>query len=338
VNANVRFIIVASLLLSAGGARAASSVTGLEGELLESDEVQKSRLSGQVTLATAVGQGTFISNKFADDPYIGQSLQASVAYNLKGILPIASNLILAQGLGLEYTEPDVTTGRRVDWSDTSLSLALPRLFKEKLTGISFGGSIGSSLPISYQSITYRKITSLSVGLNATRQLYGFTFIGGISAAHTFYGRDFSGLTAGQVSGTDHPYATCSAYLGNSEFCTGGYGTVAWSGLASLVATYDFTEKLQGGLQFRWQPAWRRMPATDQFTTTKVNPSSRAGDRSTGAIFAGYQLDDRFSLTALMATSGPTHTADGNGFRFPFFDTISPYNNITSYEIDVTGSF
>lgn len=344
MNANVaRWIVIAALLLPLG-ARAASSVTGLEGELLEGEKDEdRSPFSAVVTLGTQVGQGTFISNDYSDAPLFSNYVSAQGAYNLKDLLPVATTLTVSQVVSLEYTDPDVATGRRVDWTDTGLALTAPRLFKEPFTGISFGGSVGTTLPISMASLQHGKITATSLGITATRAIAGFTFIGSASGAYHFFTRAYQGLEADELESSDgEAFANCSPFFlaggSSQDLCTGGYGTLKASARLRLVADYAFTDKISGGLEFRWEPLWRRTPATDQYTSPYASDSGRGSDISTGVIYVGYAIDDRFSLTASSGSQGPTRTLDGNGFRFPFFDTISAANNITAFAIDLTGSF
>src|SRR5690606_1428200 len=71
VIANVtRWILVVALLAPAFAASARSSVTGLQGELIESEEEgdhRDWRLVG--TLGLTTGMGSFVSNQYADNPY-----------------------------------------------------------------------------------------------------------------------------------------------------------------------------------------------------------------------------------------------------------------------------
>lgn len=311
------------------------SVTAIaaEEEMASSD---RSPFSGSVGLGTRVGSGTFIADRYSDTPLVVQSLSLGGSYRLD-LLPFPSIVSVRQSFSFEYTQPQNRNGRKWDYSDTSISLMAPRLWRHEDTGLVFSAGLSASVPISFSSIAQRKYTTLSFGPSLSLPLDKFYFSLGGGLAKHFYKYSSRVNTQDDVSFGE----LLGAYCREGEvFCRGGPYFMSWSLSLSGTVAYSLTDELSASLSGGWGTGWTfDQGEPDEFSTTRVeNPGrSRRPDSMSFGVGASYLFSPLISMSAGINTSQSMRTMDQKGIRNPFF-TKYRRNNTTAFSLNLSAGF
>lgn len=312
------------------------------------EEKPEAKKPWKVSLSTdtSMGLGTFVSNPYSDNPLVVQSLMLSGSYSIKQ-LPLNPSVSLKQGLAYEYTQSDLDNGRKYDYADTRIGVSVGEIYKEPITEIALSGNFGLTLPISIASRATNKYTTLSLGANLARSIYGFDVSLGASGAKHLYKHTTVGIQPENAVASDGiRLAFCRA---GEVHCIGGDHVGNFGLLVGGGVGYKILEKLALSLDLRYAMGWRRPAPKDEFTSKETTVDgrpvaksardiTRTKDSVISSLSASYDLNDYLAFSLAMGTEGPVRTADSKSFRNPFFDTISPANNLTSFSVGATATY
>lgn len=296
------------------------------------------RLAGE--LDHTVGQGTFVNPAYYALATGTLALVPSYAFKLRSVKLSASASL---SLSWEYSLPDNLNGRRVDYSDLRFSLAAPVLYKEKWTGITVSPSIGATVPISLSSWNASTLTVLSGTLALARSFSRFDVGYRFAIARGFHGNPLIAQRASDA--TDAQGNRLCLFRPGETLCT-PFGTNTQLSLSNrLEASYQATQKLSVGLGLGLLNAFRypiSEEAVDAYTPRTVDSNGalvarQVGryDRLSASLSASYTLTDQLSLSGGVSTDGPPKTKDGQRFRFPFYDFVSPADNLTTFSVTLS---
>jgi hypothetical protein len=307
---------------------------------------EQARQSGfifAVGLDHSLGAGTFVdSSKYS---YMAGSLGLSAMYNFG----VGNTRLVASGTWralLEYTLPDVETGRRVSWVDARFGLAAPAFFRDtKLTGISVTPSIGVTIPSSPESWNAGLITNLSAGLTFTRSIKTVDFRAVLSGSHGFFTSTQNGVRASTARDTSgNLLMLCRP--GETICGFGGWNT-AWSMVAGGSVSWRLPANFVLYASYSYMRFWR-YAATDEVDayTAKAldkngNPVAKVGfgqgDRTMASFGGSYQLSQQYSLDLGVSTAQTPLTPTGQ-VRFPFLGLGTWADNTTTLFFSLTAAY
>lgn len=258
----------------------------------------------------------------------------------------------------EYTLPDDPTGRHWALFDTRLGLSAPALFREKaLTNIAFSPSFGLAIPTSLESWNSGFITSVSLGLTASRSISTVDFRASVSGSRAFYGQPYSGLRNPNVSGTGPtPHDTNGNLLvvcrPKELYCAASNNNLAWSAALSGSIQWRATGSFLLYAGYTYIYSWKDAATTDPgdpYTPKALdangNPVAQTGygrgDRTLTYFGGSYQLNEHYSLDLGVSTIQTPLFVDKDGVqrvRFPFLSFGSWADNATSLYFTLTAAY
>lgn len=317
-------------LAAAAPASAQTQAPGMaDGMVIESESPTASRFGGSVSTMLNIGSGTFVSDKFSDDPSVLQTLSLAPTMRIDEI-PGGGMLMLRQDFALEYTDPNNTTGRRWDYGDTLLALSAGSLWKEEHTGINLGATVSASLPISYVSRFTNKITSVNGGVNLSRGFGKFSLMLGLMATKNFYTDKTLGISKDMLE--DPSGISCEGE------CRGGGYLMNWRLASTLGGAYRFDDKWSANFSLSWAGGYRFESPDDEYTSQYAVPGAASMDIIGATLGANYQIDSRYSVSGGFATNQPLRHDDNKSLRFIFWDTTSPANNYSGLYLAAAATF
>ena len=145
---------VAWFLLVFGPVYAAAA----QGVTAQETKQERSDWSLNFGLSQVIGSGTFSHNEYvrSSSDYVGQSLNLGLAYRGLHLFEQPVTLSVRSSLDIEWTAPTHGGRRRLSLNDTRLSLHLPTLWREPLTGMELGFKTSLLLPTSISSYRVKK--------------------------------------------------------------------------------------------------------------------------------------------------------------------------------------
>ena len=211
----------------------------------EASEEEKKPWSVSLGVSHSAGSGTFVPTVYKNSlGHVGQSWSVGAGY---GFELFGQKLRAGIGFGtsVTLTKPQSSPSRRVNPSDTSLSLSAGSLYENELTGINLSGGLSMSLPTSYASLNGRKnYGGFSARLGLSRSFGGFNVSYGFSASHTLYESKVATNYTEVISNLN---STVCADTGDDVFrCFAGYANPFLGLNNSLSLGYNITDDLSIG--------------------------------------------------------------------------------------------
>jgi hypothetical protein len=302
-----------------------------------------------------IGAGTFVDAK------LYSSLSAFLTIIPQFLFGIGKQRLVASATirgSYEYTLPDTETGRRWSIGDVRVGVSAPALFREKaLTNIAFSPSVGLTLPTSLESWNAGMITSVSLGVTASRSVGTVDFRANVAGARAFFGQTTNGLRNPNVNGmgTDRrdTNGNLLAVCRQGElYCGLSNQNLAWSlsvgGQVQWRATGSFL--LYAG--YTYLHSWREGVTTDpedpfnpKALDSRGNPVAGVGygraDRSSAFVGGSYQLNEHYSLDLGINTIQTPLFIDKDGVqrvRFPFLSFGAWNDNSTSIYFTLSAAY
>lgn len=295
------------------------------------EQAAQSGFQVAVTLDHYLGAGTFV------DPKLYSSLSGQLTIAPQYLFSIGKQRLVASATlrgGYEYTLPDTETGRRWSLYDTRFGLSAPALFKEKaLTNISFSPSFGLVVPTSPESWNAGLITSLSLGVTASRSVGNVDFRASVSGARSIYGQAAAGYrnpvaVNGGKEQRDQNGNLLAICRGNETLCASAGMNPAWSFSASGTMQWRATGSFLLYIGYTYLHSWREAAdggVKDQYTPTTLDADGQPvvktglGDSDRTITFFGgsYQLNEHYSIDLGIYTVQTPLFPDNKHVRFPF---------------------
>lgn len=288
-------------------------------------------LSGR--LDSGLGQGSFVADRYARNPYFAWSASIAPAY-----YPIAAlTLSLFAKVSQEVTNSDVDNERQqVLFHDMQLRARyavgqIPKL------GIEVFVEGRLYLPTSRAS-RYETLMLGALGRLSLIRAFGPVVLGYSGLFLKNFHRYESPVLNGRGTPPPaYPRALGAEDLRGSQVAVGG-NNVSFSLVNSFFVSYVPLPRLALSLFYGISQAftYRRYP--DDALTSPYAESGR-GQRDTGfgGIDVWFRIDRRFTLSGGVYTSAAPKTDDNRSFRFPFYDFSSTAENRTLFYLAVTAT-
>jgi hypothetical protein len=298
-----------------------------------------------IGLTQNVGSGTFVQSPF--NPMTTTTLSLTPMLMYKGW-----QILVNQTIGFEWTPSEGTTyANQLELSDTTIGVRNMKLLSIEAAKFSFWPSLGYSLPISMASRQSGSLGTVTGGVRANWAGlgdYGLTFFGGLNGGYNILVPSLANRFADdEVRPLDErhegPISIVSCNVRNSQelanyACSdGGLPSVARWG-ASLGVWWFYL--LDGNLGFS-----ANLGYTQSFSVRPGPDDEYKADNATAGLVPRQGTSSDISMTYMptgwlwlsagFGSSQPFLTADGGAPRFPLWDFVSPYNNFSSFYVDVT---
>ena len=322
---------------------------------------EKPGLGGNFIFDNTVGNGTFISNPYANNPAWTTNLYLRPDYSFK---LFGQNLKIQAWENFTYytmLDKNAPDNRQVDWSDLRLTISDSKIYEEPHTHIKIGGMIRGVAPLSYQSRFDSMVTSLWAGVTVSKSLFGIDLMGGVLGAKNFFRfttAQFPCSAGGQEPVAVAPGDTPTGGFLNSfsnGICRQGdtaaaNGTaitdnVSWDLVPWLSAQYNFNEKWNLSLTvYYFDQFGYPMPVgqnTSQTTDSNGNQVAQAGGRTDSLWTIAslqYNITDHWALAAGLWDVSLPLTPDNRGMNPVFYDYLGPNQNDTTIYFDLIANY
>jgi hypothetical protein len=328
---------VSSLILaSAGIAAAAETEEQLDARLAKSKQqsIWEKFRGSMASTSAYMGAGTFYAgeskfpgNSGPDAAFVSQDL---LLYPRFTFAPRQS-VRLYWVLECEYTDPDNSTGRRCDPSDTRLSYHHSKLWADPWIDGSISGSVQFWLPTGYASLNNNTIMNIRLSgaytayfLKEKLELsYGFSVQKYLPSGRY---RDVP-VTAGSIGSGDAEAGSTGSGSGMNDNWllihnghVGLYFTPEWSLSVDLMVFNYF-----------------RYGVPESQLNTPGLPTAGRSDYTWGIIEGGYQPNKWFGVALGISSLQPALTAQSK-LRFPFYDFIHAQDNYTKWYLTARVSY
>jgi hypothetical protein len=368
----VAFLGIATTLFSADHA----SAQGAAGNALGFDSGEEDKnppfpMNMMVSLSHSMGQGTFLLNPATDTTsdhgidntsaidYSSNALVSSFASItiIAKLSAIKATLLFNQGFELEWTQSDATNyANQVVYYDPAARV----LWNGSGLGFRFQYGPGMSIPLSMSSRYAGYQTRMNMRFGALRNFGGFILNMLVQPGVNLYIPSELGQVSDSGQYDDRRLKTVNPanciLRENAEVanfaCNGGTPNLYSVGSRVTLFYNGFKNWSIGsalGLNLGWNlydapldyktPIWR---SVDGMSDTSADAATSNGGRNytmstSGGLSATYTIKNMY-LTLGTSSGQSLWTADGNGYRFPFWDFISPANNLSSVYVDTTWFF
>ena len=301
------------------------------------------RWSIDYSFDTSVGIGSFlrVGTLSSTYSYVASGLTLNPAYQWKINRQTISTSLKGE-ISFEWTVPDNADGRRFEWSDVSLGLALPDAWENQKQGLKFNVGLTLSLPCSRVSLLLHKYLDVGLGFSLTKKNPKVGASVSVSSSAT---KNFSRYP----SVTMEPNAVLSNPLlfdrGNEGLMSGPITTGAvlyewgWSNKIALSFSPPRVPWLGFSLALGLRNRWKYDVAPNQDALTA--PNARAGrgrsDSTSGNFEISFGLPLHLGLALGLTSVQPLRTPDNREFYVPFFNFEGMENNFTNVYLGLSGS-
>ncbi len=294
-----------------------------------------------------LGTGTFVNPQLYASLIAAPSVSATYLFGVGGVRLAASARAIAF---YEYTLPDSGNGRRFSPGDIRLGLVAPALFQDKaLTKIALTPSVGLVVPASPESFTAGLITSISVGLAASRSIStknfgGFDFRLTAGASKGVFTSRQNGLGPSQRDSLGLAVVLCRpnelvcvSNGANPAFSLSIGGSANWRATGNLIvfAGYTYTRTFRESLAAIGDET---IPKTlDSEGSSAARVGLGALDLTRTFLGVSYQLNEHYNLDFYVFTEQNPLTPQRQ-VRFPLLSLNAWATNNTSLIVSLGAAY
>lgn len=285
-----------------------------------------------VVLDSSLGQGTFITDDYADNPYFAQTFQLLPSYKFMDV-----NFGLDISATMEYTDTDsATKNNQILFSDLTLS-ASKSVLKSDFGNLA--GSLKFNFPTSLASQATTLYFGMAIGLSYSKIFGPFTLTYALSGK-----KNFNEYTTNVIKKEDlKDFETYGRKGGNemlsSEVIALGKNNVSYSIANSLSGAYSFNDSLTLSLSFGYSMAFvYKVQEKDEYTSENAETGRSYRDLISGGIDVSYALNKMFSFSGGISTVQLPKETDTETYRFPWFNFSTPADNLSVFYFDVIVTF
>jgi hypothetical protein len=295
-----------------------------------------------------LGAGTFVNPQQFASLIAAPSVAATYLFGIGGVRLAASGRAIGY---YEYTLPDAQNGRRFSMADLRFGLVAPALFRDAtITKIALTPSVGLVVPATPESFTSGLITSISVGLAASRSFSTKNFggfdlrltLGGSKGVYTSrqnglgpQPRDRLGLAVTLCRPNET--AVCDSNGPNPNFSLSVGGSANWRATGNLIVFAGYTYSRI----FREPQSEAGDPTNPKTTDSEGSLAARQGQGAADATrtFLGvsYQLNEHYNLDFYVFTDQSPLTPQRR-VRFPLLSLDTWANNNTSLIVSLGAAY
>ena len=254
-----------------------------------------------------------------------QSMSIRSGVNYKLPADIGSSLSVSAGktIIVDYLNRGAASSTsRTPWELRNISLGFSRgLYKLEASGISFGSSLGFTVPTSKAARSAGLITTIGPGLSANWKSGGLTI--GVNGGYTYF-----------INKDATVQIDCDIAPENCEIS--GTDTAIPNALhnlsTGLAVNYRFKFGLTTGVNYGIANGFSAVKfKKDEFSAPIAQEGLQTGlGRQTFSARVGYSILPKTSISLRMTTGGGIYSNDNRRYRFPLFDTESNLHHRTTY--------
>lgn len=287
-----------------------------------------------IGLSSAVGVGSFVKNRNARNPYVDYGLRMTPGWLFRDGTNLSASISMTQ----ELTQSDTAnSAHQVLFSDLSVR-AFRSLFTIPKLDIVTIGSLTTVLPTSKAS----QLETLILG-----GILNLTFLRTFGPLSIFYTtgfrKNFHEFTTAAINTQGFEDNVLLAREGGAErigafLVSTGANNISFSFRNSLTLLYIPIPGLMLSLTYRIDNAftYESFP-DDEFAAESARGGRGRRDAFSANIDVSYMATGYLMLSTGVSTAGAPKTADNRRFRFPFFDTRSEAENLTTIYLAVTAT-
>ena len=368
----VAFIGIATTLFSADHA----SAQGAAGNAIGFDSGDKNKappfpINMFLSISHSMGQGTFLLNPnnptlndhdlenngvldYSSNPTVSSFASATIIAKLSAI---KATLLFNQSFQAEWTQSDSATNA---FQPVYFDPATRVLWGASWKGFRIQYGPGVSIPLSmssrfagYQSRMNMRLGALknfgawqtNVSIQPGINLYIPAALGKVSDTKTYDDRRLKSVNPANCilrENADLANFACNGATPNL-YTFGSRGTLFYNGFknwsigGSFSANYGWN-LYDAPLDYQ-TPVWRSVDdLSDSSATEATSNGGRDYTMSTsGGLSATYTIKNLF-ITVGTSSGQSLWTADGKSWRFPYWDFVSPANNLSSVYVDTSWFF
>ncbi|MCL2326126.1 MAG: hypothetical protein FWC40_06505 [Proteobacteria bacterium] len=296
----------------------------------EAGEKADKRWKVGATAGFDLGLGAFVSHEYARRVRSRFTMSVNGSYKIPVIdVTVSASTGFSQWMSKAGGSNGIYEFR---WSDSDLSLSR-KIWGYKSGDFAFNlaGGLGFTLPTSKASLQSDLYTSIVPSLSASVSLAKFSLSYSIAYSHSFH--KYTSMTLNPSDVDVLSRSTGIELIGSNAIAIDGVLTEI--ALANqFVFGYSFLDNLALSVGLGFMDAW----SYDNGTITKddeyVSENAKVGrghkQYSMGTVTLSYLPIEYLTLSLSMVSMQPWKTADNKTLRFPWFDTVSPAKNYTTF--------
>lgn len=340
---------------AAPAAAAGGEVAGTV-EATKADEKDDRPWHAYATIEQTLGAGAFASAPGLDSPHVAYGYAVTMMGTYEAI-PSMLDAFVRIDFDQQLTSTFLDGGTRENefyFRDMRLGATAGRLYKEEVTGISFGATGDIRLPTSKSAQAVDRILTTNIGAKASRS-FEDVGPGTIKVSLTGAFRKDWG-TSNPTIGADEAASlvnSCrSVNRSDTGDCFSSISPLNYAISYGVAAGYSFLEDWSVDLALTMQHSFSHnlgesSLANTTFTEADISTSPFAADvaRQSDLVIAGlevgYQINDYVGLgLGVITMNSPFIFRDGDNsaIRFPFFDFETTANNNSTYYLDLNLSY
>lgn len=286
-------------------------------------------------LAISLGLGAFQKDEHA------KRIRSSLILALNGsyTIPVIDVDVHAEtGFSQWLSKGGGTNGKyEFRWADSEIGFSRSIWeYKKGAFSVAFDADLSFALPTSTASINTDLYTTISPTLGATIKLANFSFEYAITYSHSFNKYTSTTLDPSDVDVLAR--ASGNEFINADEIAIDGILT-EMELLNQFVFGYKFLKnfgmKVGLGVYDAWSYDNGIITSKDEFTSPYAHVGRGHTQYSIGNIALYYVPIKYLTLSLSMKSKQPWKTADNKTYRFPWFDTVSPSKNYTSFIFGAT---
>lgn len=249
-----------------------------------------------------VGSGTFSSNSFtrSSSDYVGQFFEVGASYSALDLFGKSLRLSVGTSLDVEFTSPTHGGRRQVTLNDTRLSMAIPVIYTESLTGLEFGLHGSLTLPTSVTSHRVKRqwlvatVGASSSGqwgiLGASLSLSASKYAG--ATVSTQYGLLPAGCAVPTSANDEEFTPDC---LSETSALEQGFANVSVSLASSVSLSLELFDHLRLSYALGLKSYFKYAQPQDEFTSANATGGVRRMDYFSPSWSLRYPLSKKIEL-------------------------------------------
>lgn len=295
-----------------------------------------------VVYDNTLGLGTFVANEFARNPSWSMSASIRPSLTLWERLKLTLRVDVAKNLTTSYqgnANADATTesyNRQMTISDVSLIANYPEIYREPVTGIGFGAGLTAYAPTSMLSRASNQVFALRPHVIVNWAWEGLALTYGF-----YFKKNFNTTTnithnVGYLPDSLQFRPGGPEDLGNGEIADGSlrntshlvynYGEISYTFFDQVTATASL---------FIINRFKYTQPLSDEYSSEYAKAHGQS-DSTWGTLEISYMPWEHIAFALGMSSLQPAFTADNKYLRFPWYDFVSPSENMTVFYFDIVG--
>jgi len=339
-------VLGAALLLPNLGLAAASDdvgATATVGDAENEASGPKFPVGAMIIYDNSLGLGTFVADEYARNPAWSMSASIRPSLTLWERLKLSLRVDVVKNITTSFqgnANADASGEsymRQMSISDVNLMASYPEIYREPVTGIGLGAGLTAYAPTSMLSRASNQVFALRphAGLNWAWE--------GLSLGYTFFFKKNFHTTTNPTHNVDYLPNSLQFRpggpedLGNGEIAIGSARNTSHLVYNSMAASYTFLDVVTLSTSLMIVNSFKyTQPLSDEYSSEYANASGQT-DLTSGGVELSYQPWENLGFALGVTSLQTAFTADNKQFRFPFFDFVSPGDNLTAFYFDVIGT-